>query len=138
MSHSIRHTAIVEQVEPQWVSVVMQVDSACGSCRARHICGSGDEGERRITIRMEDTSHWQVGEQAIVAVERNMGLKAVVVAYLLPLMMMMATLLALIEQGMGETTAGLSALGVAVLYYIGLYQFREKISRDIVFTLHKK
>lgn len=138
MSTKVSHIAVVEAVEAGWVSVAMEVDSACGSCSARHICGTGEERERRITIRTEQAAQFGVGERVRVSVERSMGLRAIAVAYMLPLLLMLSALLVLLGRGVSEMAAGLAALGVAALYYMGVWLLRERISREITFTLHKE
>ncbi len=137
MSQPVSHKAIVEAVEPHWVNVVMQVDGACAGCHARHICGSGEQRERRITVHTPDAERYHVGEQVVVGIERSMSLKAVAWAYLLPLILMMSGLWVMLGQGMTEAAAGVTALSMIALYYLCLYLFRDKIGREIVFTLSK-
>lgn len=134
---TIEHTAIVESVEPGWVGVVMQAQSACEACKARGVCGVDSGQERRIAVHTDDALDYTPGEEVIVSVEREMGFKAVAVSYIYPFLLMLAALLVLLHVGLGELAAGLLALGALAVYFFVVWLFRSKISREIVFKIRK-
>ena len=50
----------------------------------------------------------------------------------------MATFLVLKACAVADGTAAISAIGAVVLYYVGLYLFRNKIDKKIEFTIIKE
>lgn len=137
MNGTLEHKAIVEHIEGECVDVVMTPEGACTGCKAQAICGADGGNEKRITIHTSDAPHYAVGEAVVVSVAREIGMKAVAVAYIYPFFAVLATLLVLLEAGTEELVAGLASLGVLGLYYLAAYVLRHRIEREIVFKLHK-
>ncbi len=134
----MEHIAVVENVEPGWVGVVIRPQSACSACAARQVCGTGEGDERRIMIHTDEAEEYAVGEEVAVSVERVMGMRAVAISYIYPFLLMLAILLVLLGVGASEALAGLSALGSLAVYYIVVRQLRGKIEKQIVFTISKR
>jgi sigma-E factor negative regulatory protein RseC len=66
-----------------------------------------------------------------------MGMKAAVYAYIIPFFILLGGLLLTTNLGWGEVAAGLSSLGAMCLYYVGLWFFRSRIEKEIVFKIRK-
>ncbi len=66
-----------------------------------------------------------------------MGLKAVFLAYVLPLLMLLSSLFILNAILKNEGLAGLISLAGTAVYYIVLYQLRQKIEKQFNFVLKK-
>ena len=116
---------------------MIEAEGACASCRAKTLCGMSESQDKLISVATVDAPYYQIGEEVEVSVQQQMGIKAVMIAYVFPFLLVMAVLLGLLEGGVNELSAGLSALGLLVLYYIGLILFRRRIAKDIVFEIHK-
>jgi len=76
-----------------------------------------------------------VGDEVQVVLKASMGMKAVWLAYVLPLFVLMAVILGLIALGVGEVVSGLAGLGAVGLYYLGLWLLRDRLRNDYVFTI---
>ncbi len=137
MDRSIEHTAIIENIDGQIVDLVMQVEGACQSCKAQKLCGMGDAGEKRLSVHAPDAGDFEVGGQVIVSISPSMGVNAVAVSYIYPFLVMLGTLLALTGLGATELTAGLSALGALVVYFLVIRIFRKKLDRAVEFKIRK-
>jgi len=72
-----------------------------------------------------------------VIVEQRMGWKAVVIAYIVPLMVLVGTLAALDMRLENEALAGVIALSVTGVYFIVLRMFRNKLQRQFSFSIRK-
>ena len=66
-----------------------------------------------------------------------MGLKAVFCAYMLPFLLVLTALLILLQTGSREVVAGTVSLCILGIYYLVLYLFRSKLSKEIVFKIKK-
>lgn len=93
--------------------------------------------EKVVTIFTSDAPAYREGEQVMVSVTRNMGLRAVFLAYVVPFLVLLASLLILLEAGLSEAAAGLISLGILALYYIVLWLMRRRIEREINFNIRK-
>jgi len=59
----------------------------------------------------------------------------VVLSYLIPLVIVIAGLIALNSLSASELTAGLVSISLLVPYFLFLYLFRKKINRSFTFSL---
>lgn len=138
MSKSIQHRGVVAAIDGQRVRVVVSQQSACEGCHAKGVCGEQGK-ERVIDVMTPYATHFSVGERVVVALlRRSMAFSSVVWAYVLPLVVLMATLLVLKARAVADGTAAIAAIGAVVLYYVGLYLFRNKIDKKIEFTIIKE
>ncbi len=137
MDTSTKHAGKVIQVTSNEVVVMIEAEGACASCRAKTLCGMSESQDKLISVATPSAPQYHVGEEVEVSVQQQMGIKAVMIAYVFPFLLVMAVLLGLLESGVNELSAGLSALGLLALYYIVLVLFRRRIAKDIVFEIHK-
>ena len=127
MTRPIEHIATVVRAGDGVVEVELTAQSACASCHARMACGMGESTRKRIEIATPEAPSFTAGERVTVSVERNMGMTAVLWAYV-------AASLA----GWGDGAAALSAVGGIALYYGTLYLLRERLEKKIHFKIHKQ
>ena len=77
----------------------------------------------------------QVGDQVEVMTKMTMGLKAVWISYVIPLAILMILILSLSQVFENEFLCGLvSIIGVAI-YYLGIWLFRDRLSKEFVFYI---
>ncbi len=131
---TISHVGQIEEIKEHFVRVRIEQTSACSACHARRVCLSADSREKLIDAVAEDDS-FRVGETVQVCGRASLGMKAVWWAYVLPLFLL---LLAVFVSTMwlfprDEGLCALTALGVTVLYYLGLYLLRDRMKRQFVF-----
>lgn len=134
----IEHVGVVKAVEGDMVLVEIVAESACASCAARSACGMSESSEKQIEVHTREASNYSVGERCVVSVERAAGLKAVVLAYCMPLLVMLVVLVACSAAGLSDGVAALSALGVVAVYYFGVRLLRSKIETNIIFKIKKQ
>lgn len=133
----IDHKGKVSRIHPDRVEVTVLSETACAGCHAQAICGSDAGQQKVIVVGIPDASFYAVGDEVVVSVERAMGFKAVVIAYVLPFLFVITVLLAMLKTGQSELASGVSALFILCLYYMVVYLLRERISKDIVFKIRK-
>ena len=64
-----------------------------------------------------------------------MGHKAVWLAYVVPLIILVAALLGILSAGGTELLAGLGAIGAVALYYGVIWLMRERLRKEYVFNI---
>lgn len=139
MAKIMEHEARIVEVYPSEgrVEAEMEVSGACGSCKAKAVCGGGENQLRRISAYTSHPEVYKVGDKVTISIEQIMGYKAIVLSYIVPLVVMLATL-ALTHGRYGDLVAGLSALGACALYFIILAFFRKRLEKVIVFSVRNK
>ncbi len=137
ISHEIEHSGVVFDIVGKRIDVSVEAREACASCKVKSVCGMGEHEQKLVSVMVDEPAAFQIGEEVVVSVEQGMGLKAVLMAYVLPFLLLLCTLLVLLEAGMEEALAGLFSLGTVIIYYCVLYIFRKKIEREIVFKIRK-
>ena len=103
------------------------------------MCGAGESADKIVEVDTPSAAAYRAGEEVEVALQRKgMGAESVLLAYVAPFFVLMALLVALVAAGAGEGVAALSAIGGVLLYYGVLYLLRDKIRKEIKFTITKQ
>lgn len=132
----ISHIGIVEDIKGQAVQVRIQQASACDLCHAKSICSSADTKEKIVEVRAAEGSV-SIGDKVMVEGAASMGMKAVFLAYVLPLVLLilvMVLCLTLIAPG-NEVLAALVSLGILLPYAFLLYLLKDKLSKKFRFEI---
>ena len=136
MSESIEHPGIVEQVDGSKVRVRITQYSACAGCHAKSACTISDRKDKWIDV--EDASgDYHTGEAVVIVGENSLGREAVLLAFVLPVVIVLGAIVGGSAAGWSETVSGAFGLLVLVSYYIILYVLRDKLKKHFVFRLKK-
>lgn len=140
MNHSsgtIRQSATVIRVDAAEIEVEVCRPEACAACKAKSVCSEGGGEGKRMTL-VNDGQGYQVGEQIQLVMRRSAGLKAVVIAYLVPVVLVVAALLIFQATSMSDTTAALLTLGILVLYFVIIRLLRGRINNQLTIEIEKE
>lgn len=131
----IEHFGRVISVEKGSVKVVFEQLSACASCSAKDVCSASEKEEKVVEIACDGA--FEVGEKVAISAESSLGLKAVILAYVVPFLLVLSVLILLSVLGVWEALAGILSLLAAVPYFFILYLKRKNLKRFLVFELKK-
>ena len=134
MSKTVSHKGVVVAVDGRRLKVQIESVSACAACHAKGMCTLSDKEEKLIDIEMPIGMEKKVGDVVTVVVTQQRGMQAVVLAYILPAIVVILSLVGLLKIVSEPVAIILSLLSLAV-YYILLYLFRNRISSKFVMTL---
>ncbi len=109
----------------------IQCGDACQGCAARRVCGTA-ESSKTISV-YSNNPDLKVGDSITIEISSQMGLKAVLLAYLMPVFIIIALLLLLQEFGFSELSSGLIAIGAVAVYYLFIKIFA--IGRSLGVTI---
>ena len=84
---------------------------------------------------MCNASDFHVGQEVLVEGTMKQGLKATWWAYVVPLILVVCAILVVVLTGGNDALAALAALGVLVVYYVIMYQFRSRFEDKFGFTI---
>ncbi len=134
MNEKIEHKGVVKQIRPGIVDVNITQMSACAACHAKGACTASDSAEKIIEVPYHQ-DNLKVGDVVTIVGSKKMGWNAVLLAFVLPFLLMMGTLVAGSELLKDELTAGILSLGILIPYYLILALFRVKLKKTFSFTL---
>ncbi len=135
MAQMITHRGTVESVNGKHVSVRITQPAACSACSARRLCNSSENKEKRIDVTCADAASFSKGEEVMLTGNLSLGLQAVLLAYVVPLVLLVAVLFVSIDALGSEPGAALAAIATLAIYYGVLYFVRDKLSRKFSFTI---
>ena len=135
MKGDVSHKGRVVGITPQITTVAIEQHSACSACHAAGLCGMADVAEKAVELATNPYASYKVGDEVDLVLKASMGMKAVWLAYFIPLLVLLAVILGLIALGVGEVAAGLSGIGATGVYYFLLWLFRDRLRNEYVFTI---
>ena len=138
MAKEIQHIGTVAEVSALQVVVRITSRSACGSCAARSACGLAEAQEKLIEVKTADAARYAVGDEVTVGVKPYIGAKAVGLAYVGALVVLiLALVLSVGVFGVSEGVGVLITLAAVALYYGALWLVKDKIEHTIQLTINK-
>ena len=136
MEELIRHEGIVQRVDGNRAHVSIVQTSACSACKARSMCMSSESQQKEVdAVMLEPMS---VGDRVEVEVRERLAWRAVLLAYILPFVAMMAVMIALeMLTDWSEAIVGTVSLCAIALYFIVLGMFKHRLQTQFSFTARK-
>ena len=135
MDEKITHAGIVEQVDGGRVRVRIMQTSACAACKVAGHCNAAEAKEKLVDVFTASASQWKVGDAVTVAASRQMATQALLLAFGLPLVIMLAVLLAVLSLTGREGLSALCALGALLPYYGVLWLLRGRLQQRMAFWI---
>ncbi|MGQ1784737.1 MULTISPECIES: SoxR reducing system RseC family protein [unclassified Saccharicrinis] len=133
----VEHTGYVEEVNSGQVKVRIISESACASCHAKGACTASDMKEKIIDVNTYGVGNLAVGQQVVIKGQKSLGLKASLIAYIFPFILVFITLFVVYGITKNEGIAGIASLVVLVPYFIGVKMYTPKLEKTFVFTIKK-
>ena len=135
---SIAHDGIIVEITPDFTTVEILSSSACASCHAKGLCGMSEEEKKLIMVPTDPYTVYSEGQQVKVMTKKSMGLKAVWISYVIPLLILLILILSLSSVIGNEAYVGLAAIAVVALYYFVIWLLRNKLESEFVFYIEEK
>lgn len=134
MSQIIEHSGIIQDINGKHIRVQIIQESGCVSCQVKGACSAADMKDKYVDVE-SDESDWKVGQPVTLFGQSSMGLFAVFVAFVIPFLLILLTLLILRNYVDNEAVSGAIALGTLLPYFIILSLFNNKLKSKLKFQL---
>ena len=134
-SSEISHAGRIIDITPSVTTVEIVSESACSACHAKGLCGVSESKTKTVQVPTRGWDSFKVGDEVSVVLKASMGHKAVWIAYVAPLAVLMAVILGASGLGMGELASGLTALGAVAAYYFVVWLFRARLKSEYIFNI---
>lgn len=131
----IEHTGCVVSIDGEHAVVKVLQTSACATCKAKKFCQSNENKEKLIDVFGIDGRKIEVGDVVTVCATASMGRKALLLAYVLPLLVLVGVLVIVLWITDDEPIACLAGIGALLPYYTVLYLLKDRIQRKFVFWI---
>ena len=132
----IRHEGVVFRTSGNMAHVEIVQTSACSACKARSMCMSSESQQKQMDVEMLEPM--QAGDRVEVEVRERLAWRAVLLAYILPFVVMMAVIAVLdYATDWSEAIVGTLSLCAIALYYLILSAFKHKLQKQFSFTARK-
>lgn len=135
MKKEIYHDGKIIEITPEFTSVEIISSSACSQCHAKGLCGFSEEESKVVMVPTSPYTERKVGDTVTLALKQTMGLKAVWISYVIPLIILMILVLSLSSVIDNEAWTGLTAIGGVALYYLVIWLLRGKLKNEFVFYI---
>ena len=135
MKKEIYHDGKIIEITPEFTSVEIISSSACSQCHAKGLCGFSEEESKVVMVPTSPYTARKVGDTVTLALKQTMGLKAVWISYVIPLIILMILVLSLSSVIDNEVWTGLAAIGGVALYYLVIWLLRDKLKNEFVFYI---
>lgn len=133
----IKHDGKVTEVTDTKVVAEILVSEACGSCQAKGLCHT--QGKRvSIEASRPQGTDFNVGDSVDVCMKSSLAMSSVLLAYVLPLVLMFAVMIALMAVTGNQDMSCLIGLATLPLYYTVLYLMRDRLKRNFDFEITHK
>lgn len=135
MDEKIEHQGVVEEVSPDYVRVTIVQVAACAECKAKSLCVSSESKEKVIEVK-GSYPNLKVGDAVKVCGSMQMGRRAVLLAFTLPMVMLL--LIGFVCLGilnMSEGWVMLLMLLSLTVYFSVMYLLRGRIEREFRFWI---
>ncbi len=130
----MEHPGIVTAVKPGFVTVQIESTSACAACQAHGRCGFAESKTKTLDIPIKGCSaELAVGSRVVVMIDEGRGLLATWWAYVVPAILLLATVIGSSLAGLSEPIVVLLSLAILGVYILLLFLLRKKL--DSKFTL---
>ena len=134
----IAHEGRIVEINPEFTTVEILSSSACASCHAKGLCGMSEEEKKLIMVPTNPYTVYEEGEIVDVMTKKSMGLKAVWISYVIPLLILLILILSLSPVIGNEAYTGLAAIGGVALYYFIIWLIRDRLENEFVFYIKQK
>ena len=138
----MRHSGVISKITKSTITVSLEGNINCESCKAKAACGISESNSKEIEIEnpfviATDTIRpFQLNESVDIVMETKLGLKAVFFAYIFPFILMVIVLI-VSSYFVKEWVAGLWSLFVLIPYYLLLAGLKDSFQKMFTISILK-
>lgn len=126
---TVSHEGIVTQINEDEIQVKIIQDSACAACHAKSACTVVDQAEKYLTVPRPEGREIHLFQKVNIVMKVGQGNKAAVLAYLIPIVVLLAVLFLCLGLGLSEGLSALLGIAALIPYYTILYLRRDKLKK---------
>ena len=134
-TETISHEGIVTKITDDELEIKILAQSACAACHAKSACGMGEQAEKFLTVPRPKDKEFTINQKVNVRMAIGQGNKAAILAYLIPIILLLAVLFVCLGLGLSEGLSALLGIIALIPYYIILYLKRDKLKKQFLYII---
>jgi sigma-E factor negative regulatory protein RseC len=134
-TETISHEGVVTKITDDELEIKILAQSACAACHAKSACGMGEQAEKILIVPRPKGKDFVLNQKVDVKMAIGQGNKAAVLAYLIPIILLLAVLFVCLGLGLSEGLSALISIVALIPYYIILYLRREKLRQKFEYIV---
>ena len=137
MSHqeTISHEGVITKIGDDYLEIKIVAQSACAACHAKSACTMSDQAEKTLILPRPEGREFQRFQKVNVVMSVAQGNKAAVLAYLIPIVLLLAVLFVCLGLGVEEGLSALISMAALIPYYTILYLRRDKLKKRFEYRI---
>lgn len=137
MENTVSHNGEIIRINDKSIDIKILSKSACAACHIKSACNMAEMQEKIVTLPNDQTQDFKVGDNVEISMSVGQGNKAMIFAYLIPAVILIAMIFILNACGLDQGLNALLSIATLVPYYVILYIFRNKIKEHFHYHLRK-
>ena len=133
----ISHEGVVEEVRGDSVRVRIVQTSACAACKMDGHCSAAESKEKVVEVVDGRAAAYAPGDNVVVSIEPSTGRRAVILAFVVPFLILVAVLVVALWVTGDEGVAAIVALASLVPYYLLLHGMERRLVRKFSFVINQ-
>ena len=133
----IEQKGIIKEVSNNKVMVTLTSFSSCAHCHSKSTCAISEQEEKEFEIQT-NTHNLKPGEEVIIEMKKNLGLKATLLAYIAPFVLLLISLIVFTSLGFNDLFSGIISLLILIPYFLILYFRRNALKKNFSLSLRKE
>ena len=131
----VKHEGIISKIRNNVITVSLKGNINCEGCNIKSACGISDSNSKEVEVYSSDKS-LKLHEDVDVVLKKDLGLKAIFWAYVLPFLLMI-TILIISSTLVPEWLAGILAVSFLIPYYFMLFILRAQFKKIFKISILK-
>lgn len=136
MENKISHEGIITKIDEGNIEIKILSKSACASCNIKGACNMSEMQEKIITIPAPKDKNLSIGQEVKISMGLGQANRAVIFAYVIPLIILVAMIFILSTLKIEEGLNALISIGTLIPYYLILFLFRNRLKRKFEYEIH--
>lgn len=134
-AETISHEGIVTKITDDELEIKILAQSACAACHAKSACGMGEQAEKILTVPRPKDRDFALNQRVNIRMAIGQGNRAAVLAYLIPIVLLLAVLFVCLGLGLSDGLSALLSIAALIPYYIVLYLRRDKLKKKFEYGI---
>ena len=132
---TVSHEGVITKIDGDTLEIKIIAQSACAACHAKSACTMSDQAEKVLTVPKPEGQEFQLFQKVKVVMAVGQGNKAAVLAYLVPIILLLSALFICLGIGLSEGLAALIGIAVLIPYYFILYLRRDQLKKKFDYRI---
>ena len=132
---TISHEGVITKIGDDTLEIKIVAQSACAACHAKSACTMSDQAEKVLIIPKPEGQNFHLFQKVKVVMAVGQGNKAAILAYLVPILVLLAALFMCLGLGLSEGLSALLSIVALIPYYIVLYSQRDKLKKKFEYRI---